>query len=77
MKNVLTVVFGASVAIAGLLIALATLRSDKVPADVETRTINDASVPSDEAYARLTDEEVDAKISWLIDQQSIKAKRTL
>lgn len=80
MKNLLATVIGACVAMlmTSGVVALATAQSDKRPVDVEMRTIDDASVPTDEAYAGLSDEEVDDKISALIDRQHEKAQhRTL
>jgi hypothetical protein len=79
MKNLLATVLGACVAmlLTSGVVALATAHNDDGPVDVEKRTIEDASVPTDEAYAELTDDEVDTKISALIDQQHAKAQRTL
>lgn len=79
MKNLLATVAGACLAtlLTSGVVALATSQSEKAAVDVEARPLDDdASVPTNEAYAGLSDDEIDAKISALIDKQHAKALHT-
>jgi hypothetical protein len=72
MKNLLATVIGACVAmvLTSGVVALATAQSDtaRVEVDAPVRQIDDESVPTDEAYA-IGDDEIDERISALIDKQ--------
>ena len=72
MKNLLATVIGACVAmvLTSGVVALATAQSDTagVGVDATVRPIDDESVPQGEAYA-VSDDEIDERISALIDKQ--------
>lgn len=77
MKNLVAAILGACVAMlmTSGVVALATAQSDKAALeDVQAHPIEDESITTDEAYAAAmlgdaTDDEIDARISALIDAQ--------